>query len=85
MSAQLAVGSISSLQLSDCDNWIPMGSWVCMLKLKVKERLMCLLQVNVVSKYEAIVNDVNDALQQRVGSTESTIIWGFQRSHWNRQ
>ena len=46
-----------------------------MLKLKVKDLSLCLLQVydpNVVSEYQAFVDDVNDALQ-RVGSTESTI------------
>ena len=55
-----------------------MGSIVCVLKLKVKDRSLCLLQVytaNAVSEYQAFVDDVNDALQ-RVWYTESTILLG---------
>ena len=55
-----------------------LGSWACILKLKVKDRSLCLLQVyalNAVSEYQTFVDDVKDALR-RVGSTESTIILG---------
>ena len=52
-----------------------------MLKLTVKDRSLCQLQVyapNAVGEYEALVNGVSDALQ-RVGSTESTIFSALQR------
>ena len=80
MSAQVGVGILTSPQLSDCVfDWIPLGTWACMLKLKVKDRLLCLLQLyapNAVREYQAFVDDVNDALQ-RVRSTESTIFSGI--------
>ena len=47
-----------------------------MLKLKVKNRSLCLLQAyapNAVNECEAFVDDVDDALQQ-VESTESAIL-----------
>ena len=55
-----------------------------MLKLKVKDRSLCLLKVyapDFVSKYQAFVDDVNDALQ-RVGLTESTILFGDFNTHF---
>ena len=64
-------------------DWIPLRSRACMLKLKVKERSLCLLQVyvpNAVSEYQAFVDDVNDALQ-RVGSTEFTFILNNFNAH----
>ena len=48
-----------------------------MLKLKVEDRSLCLLQVyatNAVSEYHAFADDVHDALQ-RVRSTESSSFW----------
>ena len=54
-----------------------------MLKLKVKDRSLCLLQVyapNAVSEYQVFVDDVNDALQ-RVASTEFTIVLGDFNAH----
>ena len=84
MSAQGGMGILTSLQQSDCAfDWIPLGSRACMLKLKVKDRSLCLLQVyapNAVSEYQAFVDDVNDALQ-RVGSTESVILLGDFNAH----
>ena len=50
-----------------------------MLKLKVLDRSLCLLQVyapNATSKYQAFVDEVNDALL-RVSPTESTVLWGI--------
>ena len=82
MSAQVGVGIFTSPQLSDCVfDWITLGSPACMLKLKIKDRSLCLLQVcasNAGSKYQAFVDfvdDVNNAFQ-RVESTESTILMG---------
>ena len=47
-----------------------------MLKLKVLDRSLCLLQVyapNATSEYQAFVDEVNDALL-RVSATESTVL-----------
>ena len=78
MSAQVSVGILTNRQKSDCVlDWILLGSWACLSKLKVKDRsLICLLQVyapNVVSEYQAFVDEVHDALQI-VGSIESTLL-----------
>ena len=54
-----------------------------MLKVKVKDRSLCLFQVygqNAVSEYQTFVDDVNDALQ-KVESTESTILLGGFNAH----
>ena len=46
MSAQAGVGILTNPRLSDCvSNWIPLGSRVSTLKLKVLDRSLCLLQV----------------------------------------
>ena len=46
MSTQAGVGILTSPRLSDCvSDWVPLGSRVCMLKLKVLDRSLCLLQV----------------------------------------
>ena len=45
MSAQAGVGILTDPRLSDCEfHWTPLGSRFCMLKLKVFDRLLCLLQ-----------------------------------------
>ena len=68
MSAQAGVGILTSSRLSDCvSDWIPLGSRVCMLKLKILDRSLCLLQVyapnaNATTEYQTFVDDVNDAL-----------------------
>ena len=66
MSAQAGVGIPTSSQLSDCVfDWNHLGSRACMLKLKVKDQSLCLLQVyahNAESEYEAFVDDINHAL-----------------------
>ena len=42
MSAQAGVGILTSPRLSDCmSDWIPLGSRVCMLKLKVLNWSLC--------------------------------------------
>ena len=64
-------------RLSDCvSDWIPLESRVCMLKLKVLDQSLCLLQVyapNATSEYQAFVDEVNDALL-RVSHTKSTVL-----------
>ena len=84
MSAQAGVGILTSLRLSDCvSDWIPLGSRICMLKLKVLDRSLWLLQVyapNATSEYQAFVDEVNDALL-RVSATESTVLFGDFNAH----
>ena len=84
MSVQTGVGILTSSRLSDCvSDWIPLGSRVCMLKLKVLDWSLCLLQVyasNATSEYHTFVNEVNDALL-RVSVTESTVLMGDFNAH----
>ena len=54
-----------------------------MLKLKVLDRSLCLLQVyapNATSEYQTFVDEVNDALLQ-VSATESTVLMGDFNAH----
>ena len=57
MSAQAGVGLLVSPNIAECvADWIPLGGRVCLLKLRVQERSLCVLQVyasNMKSKYEA--------------------------------
>ena len=81
MSAQAGFRILTSPRLSDCvSDFIPVGgSRVCMLKLKVLDRSLCLLHVyapNATSEYQAFVDEVNDALL-RVSLTESTLLMGI--------
>ena len=84
MSARAGVGIFTSPRLSDCvSDWIPLGSRVCMLKLKVLDRSLCQLQVyapNATSEYQTFVDEVNDALL-RVSATESTVLMGDFNAH----
>ena len=54
-----------------------------MLKLKVLDRSLCLLQVyapNTMSEYQTFVDEVNDTLLQ-VSATESTVLMGDFNAH----
>ena len=77
MYAQAGVGILTRPRLSDCvSDWIPLGLRVCMLKLKVLGRSLCLLQVyasNAESEYQDFVDKVNDALL-RVSPTKSAAL-----------
>ena len=83
-SAQEGVEILTSPHLSDCvSDWIPLGSRVCMLKLKVLDRSLCLLQVyapNATSEYQAFVDEVNDALLP-VSPNQSTVLIGDFDAH----
>jgi len=78
------VGILTSPRLSDyVSDWIPLGSRVCILKLKVKNQSICLLQVyapNAAREYQTFVDEVNDALL-RVSSSESTDLIGDFNAH----
>ena len=84
MPTQAGVGILTSLRLSDCvSDWISLGSRVCMLKLKVLDRPLCLLQIyipNDTSEYQAFVDEVNDAFLQ-VSATESKVLMGDFNAH----
>ena len=76
LSAQAGMGILTSPRLSDCvSDWIPLGSRVCMLKLKVLDRSLCLLQVYVPNATSEYQDEANDALL-RVSATESTVLMG---------
>ena len=84
MSAQADVRILTSPRSSDCkSDSIPLKSRVCLLKLKVLDRSLCLLQVyapDATSEYLAFVHEVNDALF-RVSATESTVLMGDFNTH----
>ena len=84
MSAQAGVGILTSPRLSVCESdWIPLGSRVCMFKLKVLDGSLCLLQVCALiatCEYQGFVDEVNDALL-RVSPTESTVLMGDFNAH----
>ena len=74
------MGILTRPQLSDCIRllYIRLGSRVCVLKLMVLDRSLCLLLVyahDATSKYQAFVDEVNDA-HVRVSCTESTVLLG---------
>ena len=84
MSAQAGVEILTSPRLSECvSDWIPLGSRVCMLKLKVLDRPLFLLQVyapNSTSEYQAFVDEVNDTVL-RASPTEFTVLMGDFNAH----
>ena len=84
MSAQAGVGILTSPRLSGCgSDWIPLGSRVCMLKLTLLDRSLCLLQIyapNATSGYQTFVDEVNDALLE-VSATESAVLMGDFNAH----
>ena len=75
------MGILTSPRLSDCvSDWIPLGSRVCMLKLKVLDRSLCLLQVyapNATSEYQTFVDEVNDALLREYQLLNLQSLWGI--------
>jgi len=75
---------LTSSRLSDCvSDWVPLGSRVCILKLKVENQSICLLKVyapNAMSEYQAFVDEVNDALL-RVSPSESIVLVGDFNAH----
>ena len=77
MFVQAGVGIFTSPRSSDCESdWIPLGSRVCMLNLKILDWSLCLLQVNAanaMSEYQVFVDEVNDVLLQ-VSPTEFTVL-----------
>ena len=66
MSAQVGVGLLVSPNIAECVvDWVPLGGRVCLLKLRLQERSLCILQVyalNMESQYEAFLEEVEVAL-----------------------
>ena len=77
MSAQAGVGIFVSPRLAHCvTDWIPLGGKVCLLKLRLQERSLCILQVyvpNPETQYHSFLDKVGVALQ-KVTSAESIVL-----------
>ena len=57
-------------------DWIPLGGKVCLLKLRLKKELLCILQVyapNAKAHYQPFLDEVGVALQ-KVTSAESIVL-----------
>ena len=79
MSAQFGVGLLVSPNIAECVvDWVPLGGRVCLLKLKLQERSLCILQVyapNIESQYEAFLEEIEVALGKAT-SKESLVFLG---------
>ena len=84
MSAQAGVGLLVSPNIAECVvDWVPLGGRVCLLKLRLQERSMCILQVyapNIKSQYEAFLEEVEVALAKAT-SSESLVLLGDFNAH----
>ena len=59
-------------------DWAPLGGRLCLLKLRLQERLLCSLQVyapNIESQYKAFLDKVEGALGKAT-SSESLVFLG---------
>ena len=78
MSAQ--VGIFVSPRLVQCvTDWIPLEERVCLLKLRLQERSLCILQVyapNAEAQYQSFLDEVDVALQ-KITSAESIVLGDF--------
>ena len=84
MSAQAGVGLLVSPNIAECVvDWVPLGGTVCLLKLRLQERPLCILQVyapNIESQYEAFLEEVEVALEKAT-SSESLVLLGDFNTH----
>ena len=84
MSAQAGVGLLVSPNIAECVvDWVPLGVRVCLLKLRLQERSLCILQVyapNIESQYEAFLQEVEVALGKAT-SSESLVLLGDFNAH----
>ena len=78
-SAQAGVGLLVSPNVAECVvDRVPLGERVCLLKLRLQERSLCILQVyapNIESQYEAFLEEVEVALGKAT-SSESLVLFG---------
>ena len=72
MSAQAGVGLLVSPNIAECVvDWVPVGGRVCLLKLRLQERSLYILQVyapNKESQDEAFLEEVEVALGKATSS-----------------
>ena len=84
MSAQAGVGICVSPCLAHCvTDWISLGGKICLLKLSLQERSLCILQVyasNAKAQYQPLLDEVGVALQ-KVKSAESIVQLGDFNAH----
>ena len=84
MCARAEVGIFASPRLAHCvTDWIPLGGRVCLLKVKLQERSLCILQVyppNAEAQYQPFLDEVGVALQ-KVTSAESIVLLGDFNAH----
>ena len=84
MSAQAGVGLLVSPNMAGCIiDWVPLGGRVSLLKLRLHERSLCILQVyapNIESQYEAFLEEVEVALGKTT-SSESLVLLGDFNAH----
>ena len=81
MSAQAGVGLLVSPNIAECVvDWVPLGGRVCLLKLRLQERSLCILQVyapNIESQYEAFLEEVEVALGKATSSESLALLGDF--------
>ena len=79
MSAQAGVGLLVSPNMAECVvDWVPLEGRVCLLKLRLQEQSLCILQVyapSMESHYEAFLDEVEVALGKTTLS-ESLVLLG---------
>ena len=84
ISAQAGVGLLVSPNIAECVvDWVPLGGRVSLLKLRLQERSLCILQVyapNIESQYEAFLEEVEVALGKAT-SSESLVLLGDFNAH----
>ena len=84
MSPQVRVGNFVSPRLAHCvTDWIPLGGRVCLLKFRLQERSLCILQMyapNAETQYQSFLDEVGVALR-KVTSVESTVLMGDFNAH----
>ena len=84
MSAQAGFGLLVSPHIADCVvDWVSLGGRVCLLKLRLQERSLCVLQVyalNIESQYKAFLEEVAVALRKAT-SAESLVLLGDFNAH----
>ena len=80
----LGVGIFISPRLAQfVTNWIPLGGRVCLLKLRLRERSLCIFQVyapNAEAQYQPFLDEVGIVLQ-KVTSLESIFLLGDFHTH----
>ena len=83
-SAKAGVGLLVSLNIPECVvDWVPLRERVCLLKLRLQERFLRILQVhesNMESQYEAFQEEVKVALGKAT-SLESLVLLGDFKVH----